>query len=156
MSAAVSSWTLRYFGFDDCVASCKSANTRLVGLDVFTVHMYIASKLLSSESLTCTLCGDFVNVQYSIHLFNSVHICALWFCEALAGETSIFLTFLALEPGYRTFESWSVSCVFTAFTYVWIKGCLRFWFVLFFSCPCGWPCWGFGLNGFFVGWLCKC
>ena len=43
MFAAVSSQTLRYFGFDDCVASCKSANTHLFGLDEFTVHMYIAS-----------------------------------------------------------------------------------------------------------------
>ena len=38
------------------------------------------------------------------------------FCEALAGEMSVFLTFLALEPGCRTVESWSVSCVSTAFT----------------------------------------
>ena len=71
--------------------------------------------------------------KYSIHLFNSVHICALWFCEALAGEMSIFVTFLALKLGCRTVESWSVSCVSTAFTYVWIDGCLRFWFVLSLS-----------------------
>ena len=62
-SAAMSSWTLRYFSFDECVASCMSANTCLFGLDVFTVHMYIASKLSSSESLACKLCGDFVNAS---------------------------------------------------------------------------------------------
>ena len=62
-SAAVSSLTLRYFSLDDYVASCKSAKTCLFGLDVFTVHMYIASKLLSSKSLACTLCGDFVNAS---------------------------------------------------------------------------------------------
>ena len=66
MSAAVSSWTLRYFGFDDCVASCKSANTHLFGLDVFTVHVYIASKLSSSESSACILCGDFVNANTAV------------------------------------------------------------------------------------------
>ena len=71
--------------------------------------------------------------KYSIHLFNSVCICTLWFCEALAGEMSIFVTFLALKLGCRTVESWSVSCVSTVFTYVWIKGCLRFWFVLSLS-----------------------
>ena len=46
--------------------------------------------------------------KYSIHLFISVHICALWICEALAGE----MTFLALELRCRTVESWSVSCVY--------------------------------------------
>ena len=55
--------TLRYFSFDDCVPSCKSANTHLFGMDVFTVHMYIASKLSSSESSACTLCGGFVNAS---------------------------------------------------------------------------------------------
>ena len=86
--------------------------------------------------------------KYSIHLFNSVHICALWFCEAFAGEMSIFLTFLALEPGHGTVESWSVSCVSTAFTYVWIKGCLRFWFVLFSSLSMWLP-----LLGVWLKWL---
>ena len=133
MSAEVSSHMLRYFSFDDGVASCKSANTCLFGLDVFTVQMYIASKLSSSESSACTLCRDFVNSSTALNLFNSVHICALWFCEALAGEMSVFVTFLALKLGCRTVESWSVSCVSTVFTYLWIKGCLRFWFVLFLS-----------------------
>ena len=55
--------TLRYFGFDDYVASCKSAKTHPFGLDVFTVHMYFASKLSSSESSAYTLCGGFVNAS---------------------------------------------------------------------------------------------
>ena len=86
--------------------------------------------------------------KYSIHLFNSVHICALWFCEALAGEMSIFPTFLALELGRRTVESWSVSCVSTVFTFVWIKGRLRFWFVLFLSLSVWLP-----LLGVWLKWL---
>ena len=72
MSAAVSSLTLRYFGFDDCVASCKSAKTHLFGLDVFIVHMYIASKLLLSESSACTPCGGCVNASTA---FTSSIVC---------------------------------------------------------------------------------
>ena len=92
--------------------------------------------------------------KYSIHPFNIVHICALWFCEALAGEMSIFVTFLELEHGCGTVESWSVSCISTAFTYVWIKGCLRFLFVLFLSLSMWlpllgvWLKWHFLLDGF--------
>ena len=118
------------FSFDDCVASCKSANTHLFGLDAFTVHMYIASKLSSSESLACTLCGGFVNASTA---FTSSIVFTFVLCGFVRHLLVKFLTFLALELGCRTVESWSVSCVSTALTYVWIKGSLRFWFLLFLS-----------------------
>ena len=94
--------------------------------------------------------AHYVGTLYCIHLFNSVHICARWFCEALAGEMSRFLTFLALEPGCRTVESWSVSCVSTAFTHVWIKGHLRFQFVLFLSLSVWLPLLGVWLKWIFL------
>ena len=84
--------------------------------------------------------------KYSIHLFNSVHICALWLCEALAGEMSVFLTFLALEPGCRT-ESWSVSHHLHTFG---SKDTWDFGLCCFCPCLCGCPCWRFGLNGFLL------
>ena len=132
MSAAVSRLTLRYFGFDDYVASCKSAKTCLWLACVYCTYVHCIQTIFICEFSLHTMWG-LCKCKYSIHLFNSVHICALWFCEALACEMSVCLTFLALELGRRTVESWSVSCVSTAFTYVWIKGRLRFWFLLFLS-----------------------
>ena len=88
---------------------------------------------------------------YSIHLFHSVHICVLCFCEALAGEVTIVLLVLSC----RTVKSWSVSCVSKTFTHGWTNWCLRFWFCGFCPCLCSCPCSGFDLNGFFAGWICE-
>ena len=117
---------------------------------VYCTYVHCIQTIIIWEFSLHTMWG-LCKCKYSIHLFNSVHICALWFCEALAGEMPIFLTFLALELGHRTVESWSVSCVSTAFTYVWIKGHLRFWFVLFLSLSLWLP-----LLGVWLKWLCKC
>ena len=71
--------------------------------------------------------------KYSIHLFESVHICVWCFCEALAGEVTIVLALLALVLGCRTVESWSVSYVSTTFTHVWTNWSLWFWFLQLLS-----------------------
>ena len=76
-SAAVSNLTLRYFIFDDCVANCNSANTCLLGLDVFTVHMYITSKLSLYVNWDCRLFGDSLNASI---VFTSSTMFTFVFC----------------------------------------------------------------------------
>ena len=131
-SAVVSNLTLRYFGFDDCEANCKLANTHLLGLDAFTVHKYITSKLSLSESSACRQCGDSLNASIAF-TSSTVFTCVLCFWWALAGEVTIVLALLALVLSCRTVKSWSVPCVSTMFTYVWANWWLRFWFLWLLS-----------------------
>ena len=135
------------------VASCKSTNTHLFGLGVFTVHMYIASKLLSSESSACTLCGDFVNASTA---FTSSIVCTFVLCG--------FVRHLLVKcPYFRHFLHWNLDvgqlnpglCLHSIYICL-DRRMLEILFVLFLSLSMWLPFWGVDLNGFFVGWLCKC